>query len=149
MVCARCNASRPENAAPCPKCGAASSLASTVQDSRKGQWGSSNSAWSAWSSSEAPSSGQQWNNQPAASVPQPQAVGWGATSSSWNAQAQADQRSAWSQPQAASSSAPAAQPANVPLPPWQSSFQASPLVEQSPSNMARPASTDQRHALLA
>ncbi len=59
MFCNYCKSARPENEAPCPSCGAPSSLLGQFQTEG---WGTEGPVATAWNAS-APSFNQQWNNQ--------------------------------------------------------------------------------------
>src|ERR1700681_702155 len=65
MFCNNCKSARPENEAPCPNCGAPSSLLGQYQTQG---WGTASPVSTAWNAS-ATSFNQQWNNQEAQSPP--------------------------------------------------------------------------------
>ncbi len=65
MFCNNCKSARPENEAPCPNCGAPSSLLGQYQTQG---WGTASPVSTAWNAS-ATSFNQQWNNQEAQPPP--------------------------------------------------------------------------------
>jgi hypothetical protein len=71
MFCNNCKSARPENEAPCPNCGAPSSLLGNFQG---GSWGTGEPVSTAWNAS-ATSFNQQWNTNQAPQFPSPPAYG--------------------------------------------------------------------------
>lgn len=81
MFCNNCKSARPENEAPCPNCGAPSSLLGQYQ---AGGWGTAKPVSTAWNAS-ATSFNQQWNDQNPQNFPGAQPSSY--AGQSWSQQA--------------------------------------------------------------